>query len=320
MRAVVITTVNEPTAAVRAFAAMPDHRTFVVADRKTPVDWHVPGVRFLADNSGAPIAALLPHDHYCRKMLGYLAAIEEGATQIVDSDDDNLPGEAFGFPPMSGMFEALADDLSFVNIYHLFTDQHIWPRGLPLDQITRDDRELPTSPRAAEIGVWQGLADGDPDVDAIYRLSDNTACHFRTRDPVVLGTGTIAPFNSQNTAFSADTFPLLYLPVSVTFRFTDILRGLVAQPILWAAGMHLGFTSATVTQVRNPHDYLADFSLEIPMYRHVRTVIDVVSAVVSAAASIADNLVASYLALATAGIVDEGEQRVVEAWLDSVQG
>ena len=320
MRAVVITTVNEPTVAVRAFAAMPGYRAFVVADRKTPLDWHVPGVCFLPDNSQSQMAAFLPHDHYCRKMLGYLAAVEAGATQIIDSDDDNMPSKGFGFPAMSGTFDSLASDLGFVNIYSLFTDQRIWPRGLPLDLITRDDRELPTTARDAEVGIWQGLADGDPDVDAIYRLTDNSSCYFRTRDPVILCPGTVAPFNSQNTAFSAAAFPLLYLPVSVTFRFTDILRGLVAQPILWAAEMHLGFTSASVTQVRNPHDYLDDFALEIPMYQTVRRVIDVVSAAVTPAASIADNLVASYLALATAGIVGEDEQRVVQAWLHSLGG
>ena len=41
------------------------------------------------------------------------------------------------------------------------------------------------------------------------------------------------------------------IPAFVTFRFTDILRGYVAQPILQAAGYRLGFTEATVYQDRN---------------------------------------------------------------------
>ena len=40
----------------------------------------------------------------------------------------------------------------------------------------------------------------------------------------------------------------MYLPTFVTFRFTDILRSYVAQPIMWNAGYRLGFTNATVTQ------------------------------------------------------------------------
>ena len=39
----------------------------------------------------------------------------------------------------------------------------------------------------------------------------------------MLGSGTISPFNSQNTLFTRAVFPLLYLPTYVTFRFTDKL-------------------------------------------------------------------------------------------------
>ena len=60
---------------------------------------------------------------------------------------------------------------------------------------------------------------------------------------MVLGTGTMSPFNTQNTLIRKELFALLYLPTYVTFRFTDILRGLVAQPIMWAAGYALGFTA-----------------------------------------------------------------------------
>ena len=103
-----------------------------------------------------------------------------------------------------------------------------------------------------KIGIWQGLADLDPDVDAIYRLTSNKEVTFDKGDPIVLGKETWCPFNSQNTLFaSPQFFPLLYLPAFVTFRFTDILRGYVAQPILQAAGYRLGFTEATVYQDRN---------------------------------------------------------------------
>ena len=70
-------------------------------------------------------------------------------------------------------------------------------------------------------------------------------------------------------------FALLYLPAHVTFRFTDILRGLVAQPILWAAGYQLGFTRATVVQERNPHELLEDFESESPGYLRVEKIVDI---------------------------------------------
>ena len=38
-----------------------------------------------------------------------------------------------------------------------------------------------------------------------------------------------SPFNSQNTIWFKEIFPLLYLPVSCSMRATDIIRGLVAR-------------------------------------------------------------------------------------------
>jgi hypothetical protein len=176
-----------------------------------------------------------------------------------------------------------------------------------------------TEQKTVKVGVWQGLADGDPDVDAIYRLTDNRPCYFRERDPLVLGRGTFAPFNSQNTLFFQELFPLLYLPAHVTFRFTDILRGLVAQPIMWEAGYQLGFTSATVVQERNPHDYLKDFESEIPCYLLAQKVVDVVSASVRKSVGISDNLFNAYEALLKKDIVRAEELGVLTAWLEDIR-
>ena len=171
---------------------------------------------------------------------------------------------------MKAIFLASKNDLGWVNIYHHFSDQPIWPRGLPLRNIndSRDKLQWQKEKINQRIGIWQGLADEDPDVDAIYRLTSNTPCIFQKKEPVVLEKGTVCPFNSQNTAIQKELFPLLFLPSFVTFRFTDILRGIIAQPILWQHDYRLGFTEATVVQKRNEHDYFKDFESEVPMYLH----------------------------------------------------
>ncbi len=125
-------------------------------------------------------------------------------------------------------------------------------------------------------------------------LVDNTPCTFEKRAPIILEEGTICPFNSQNTAFRKEFFPLLYLPSFVTFRFTDILRGLVAQPILWKAGFNLGFTEATVFQERNAHNYLRDFESEIPMYLQTEKAVKITLECISENNSISANLLAAY--------------------------
>lgn len=322
--AIVVTTINSPTRAVRDFAKMPQHALVVVGDLKTPAAWQCDGATFLpVDAQSRSFGALssgLPFNHYGRKMIGYLHAIAQGATVIVDTDDDNLPKEGWHFPAFDGEFDTVQGGQGFVNAYALFTEQRIWPRGLPLDSILRAGRPAMAGRSRCRVGVWQGLADEDPDVDAIYRLVIGRPCTFDERDPVVLGPGTLSPWNSQNTAVRRELFPLLYLPVTVTFRFTDILRGLVAQPIMALAGYQLGFLPATVVQERNPHDFMADFESELPMYTNCRRVVELVEASVSASQSLPRNLEAAYEALAQRGIVAPHELTTLRAWLDELGG
>lgn len=319
---IVITSIFPPTPAVAAFARAPGHRLVVVGDRKTPADWACEGATFIPvahqDTAGYALAAGLPYNHYCRKMFGYLHAIEQGADVIVDSDDDNIPKAAWGFPAFDGVFDCLGDDLGFVNVYELYTEQKIWPRGLPLRCVNTKTLAGTKIRRApARVGIWQGLADGDPDVDAIYRLTTNAECVFRAAPPYVLGRGTITPCNSQNTAVRRELFALLYLPTFVTFRFTDILRGLVAQPILWRHGFRVGVLGATVVQERNAHDFMKDFESEVPMYLHAERIADIAGGAIREG-SVADNLFDAYAALHAAGIVQAKEMDVVGAWLTDV--
>jgi hypothetical protein len=324
MNCIVITTIFPPTRAVRDFARRAGWQLIVAGDRKTPADWQHENVRFLSattqEERGFKLSAALPWNHYCRKMTGYVEAFRLGAETIVDTDDDNIPNDNWSFPECDGAFETTPADLGFVNVYRAFTDMPIWPRGFPLERIQSPDAtKLSGESRQVKVGIWQGLADGDPDVDAIYRLTNNEPCYFAELPPIVLGRGTWCPFNSQNTLFVRELFPLLYLPAFVTFRFTDILRGLVAQPIAWAAGYHLGFTSATVVQERNPHDYLKDFESEIPCYMLAQKVANIVSATVQDKASVSDNLHATYSALRAEEIVKDEELRVLSAWLEDLR-
>ncbi len=319
---VVITTIHPPTTAVKAFSGMPTARVVVVGDRKTPADWSSPPAIYLGpDANVGPLAAALPWNHYSRKMLGYLHAIRLGADVIYDTDDDNVPKTTWAVPSFDGVYDCTPSDLGCVNLYASFTDQRIWPRGFPLSLIRDGAGAIPEAaltPQPVRVGVWQALADGEPDVDALYRLVDGRPCHFRSRAPIVLGTGSLCPFNTQSTAVRRELFPLLYLPSTVTFRFTDILRGLVAQPIMWAADYRLGFTEATVVQDRNPHNLLSDFADEVPMYLRGADVPDLVSRAIDTRASVAENLTRAYATLLEAGIVEAAEVPRLHAWLDEL--
>jgi len=324
MRHTVITSIYPPGKAVEGFASLEGNHVVIAGDHKTPSAWSHSNCSYLspADQEALDFKMIpkLPWNHYCRKMLGYLYAIREGAAAIFDTDDDNIPYEDYETLPSELNVDTTQPGLGFVNVYQWFTDAKIWPRGLPLESILapssafRDDSLLHQS---AKVGVWQGLADLDPDVDAIYRLTSNEPVTFRKASPVVLAEGTWCPFNSQNTLFlEPSLFPLLYLPAHVTFRFTDILRGYVAQPILQAAGFQLGFHQATVYQERNAHNLMQDFKDEIPFYLNAQRCMDIACRTVSGGKSVSDNLVSVYRDLYEEGIVPDDELSLLDAWLE----
>ena len=71
-------------------------------------------------------------------MLGYLYAMRSGAQVIFETDDDNIPFANWSFPSFTGHHYAVEENSGFVNVYKYFTDQKIWPRGLPLNKVNDD--------------------------------------------------------------------------------------------------------------------------------------------------------------------------------------
>ena len=321
-KSIIITSIFPSTKAVDSYSKFESLQTIVIGDKKSPDKYCNPDVTFLSvlkqSELKYAINKELPYNHYCRKNIGYIFAIQDGAEVIIDTDDDNIPYTDWSFPDFNGEFDQVNSNLGFVNIYSLFTEQNIWPRGLPLNKINSKLDEKQLQKKSCTVGIWQGLVDDDPDVDAIYRIINNTPCFFKKRPPIVLQQGTISPFNSQNSAFRKELFPLLYLPATVTFRFTDILRGYVAQPIMWLYNYTLGFTQAIVKQERNPHDYMKDFELEIPCYLQSESVIEIVSAKITSRFSVTENLYISYESLFKKEIIKKKELTLIEAWIKDI--
>lgn len=315
---IIITSIYEPTEAVVAFSKISDWQLVIVGDKKTPENWHLENVIYLSPEKQQKIASnfseAIPWNHYSRKMIGYIYAMKNGADIIADTDDDNIPKENWGENIEFSHEGVVAQNDDFMNIYKVFTKQKIWPRGYPLRKIL-NEKPVDFSNEFSNVGIWQQLADGDTDVDAIYRLTNNSEVTFDNKKTIALKEGTICPFNSQNTFFKKELFPLLYLPAFVTFRFTDILRGLVAQPILWNHGYRLGFSSPTVVQKRNEHDYLKDFESEIPMYINTEKANKILQASINKQGSIKENLANAYNELAKNKIVPDEECLLLSEWL-----
>lgn len=289
-----------------------------MADLKTPAFDAPAGLSLLSvqqqRESSEALASQLPWGHYARKNLGYLHAIRRGAEVIFDTDDDNAPLEPWMPRPTTGPVVSAVPGNPWVNVYAHFGAKQVWPRGYPLEAIGTCPPPATEPAQAETVVVWQGLVEGDPDVDAIFRLTRPDPVRFQAAFPLVLPAGSYCPFNSQNTWWSRLAFPYLYLPATVTFRFTDIVRGLVAQRCFWSHGWRLGFHGPTARQERNEHDLIADFRDELPCYLETARIVARLDAL-SLGPSPAENLRQCYGAMAGHGWVRPEELTVLETWL-----
>lgn len=60
----------------------------------------------------------------------------------------------------------------------------------------------------------------------------------------------------------------MLIPCSVSFRYCDILRGIITNVILKQTDNYMMYTSPNVIQVRNDHNLIDDFKSEFEMYIH----------------------------------------------------
>jgi hypothetical protein len=271
--------------------------------------------------TGFRTAQLLPTRNYARKNVGYLLALQAGARTILETDDDNLPGAGFWEEKPRRMRVPVLAQSGWANIYSYFARVPVWPRGLALEAIRRPLPEFQSLPDAeSDCPIQQGLTDEHPDVDAIYRLALAQPVTFRRDRRVALDRGCWCPFNSQNTMWHGEAFPLLYLPSYCSFRMTDIWRSLIAQRIGWENGWRLLFREADVSHERNEHDLMRDFQDEIPGYLSNAKIADALGALRLAPGveNLPANLMRCYEAVISLGVVDGREIRLVEAWLQDL--
>lgn len=322
--ALVVTSISGPNSVLLSLAegALQHDWDFIVAgDTKSPPTFQLEGCRFLSveaqQNSGHSLGQICPTSSYSRKNIGYLEAVASGAEVIVETDDDNFPRESFWLPRERQVACRKVDAPGWVNVYAYFSESFIYPRGLPLDY-ARNTPPKTGSLMTTDCPLQQGLADANPDVDAIYRMLFPLPFDFSPDvEPVALGNGAWCPFNSQNTTFFEEIYPLLYLPAHCSFRMTDIWRSFVAQRVLHELGLPVLFHGATVWQERNEHSLHKDFCDEIPGYQHNHAIREALVALdlADCADNISTMMERCYQVLIRRGWVGEGEEVLLAAWL-----
>jgi hypothetical protein len=323
--AVVVTSISAPNRSLRALAegVQAHGYTFLVmGDTKSPAEFQLDGCDFYdverQRGTGLRYAELCPTRSYTRKNIGYLLAIRSGAPLIVETDDDNIPRPEFWGERRLTVEAPTLDSGGWVNVYSYFCDVTMWPRGLPLDAVHEQHPAFDSlAVTRSECPIQQGLADGDPDVDAVYRLLLPLPQNFRRDRRLVLSARSWCPFNSQNTTWWPQAYPLLYLPAHCSFRMTDIWRSFVAQRIAWENNWSILFHEPTVWQDRNDHYLMRDFADEVPGYLHNREMGAALATLElkPGIEHLGHNLRVCYETLVRRGWVGEAELPLLDAWL-----
>ena len=98
----VVTSIAGPNDVLRQLAKGSienDYKFIVIGDQASPVDFQLDGCDFYGLDkqlqTDFKFAKLCPTKHYARKNIGYLLAMADNASVIIETDDDNIPYEEF---------------------------------------------------------------------------------------------------------------------------------------------------------------------------------------------------------------------------------
>jgi len=287
-KAIVITTIHKLNEFIEFYSKVDGWDLIIVADVKTDPLWYKDtNCVFLSLEEQKRISPklydLIPFNSYTRKMFGYVYCLQEKYDIIYDTDDDNINTELLSNKQDQSLIGYSNNKL--INAYSFYTDiiydtkNVLYPRGFPIQYANNLYDVVDTKNKQFDVAIIQGLVNGDPDIDAKCRIPlDNCNFNFtkNLNTNLLLGRGNYCPFNSQNTFWlDSSMFYNLYLPTTVNFRYTDILRGYVSLHQLHKNDKYLKFTPPTALQKRNSHNLHKDLLDEIEMYDSVLNVVDI---------------------------------------------
>jgi hypothetical protein len=266
-----------------------------------------------------------------QKNIGYLVAIFCGAKIIYELDANSFVWDSeITFNPSvqtANEVHWLAFHRTrspFINIYGIFGQPQIWPRGIPVNELQNISEDGWSSLRhndneTINAYIQQKLFDFDPDVNAITLLTrPGTAKRTifeHDRGPIALEPFTFSPYNSQNTVHHQAAFWGLYLPVTVNPHVADIWRSFWVQRLLWDIGGHLVFITSTVRRYESLRATVKDMENEQILHNNAGKFVRFLNSWMSTATSLSERIQELTDALIKAQLLDKLESTVMHAWL-----
>lgn len=278
---IITTTINPPTPATLKFAEIAKLRdwTFVViGDTKTPHESYYElsqnneHVLYLDPSSQEKLylelSNIIGWKTIQRRNIGFKYAYDMGADVVATVDDDNIPYADWGtdlyigkevevdyWEPENDVFDPLA-----VTNY-----DNLWHRGYPIEYLQTKNRVNYLGKKKVVPLVQADLWDGDPDIDAMCRLTLKPVCKFDVKAPYA--SNKISPFNSQNTFLHRDVLKC-YAVWPFVGRMDDIWGGYYAQSKIGTD--RVIYNRASVYQDRNVQDLVTNLENETIGYRNTK--------------------------------------------------
>jgi hypothetical protein len=270
---IVTTTINEPTEATLKFASMSDWTLIVVGDTKTPHDSYraLKNIIYLApedqEKISKPLSDAIGWRSIRRRNLGLLHAYRLGAEVVATVDDDNIPYESWGRDIYVGKnveVELYDTSLPVFDPIYATNCQDLWHRGFPVQLVPFRDKIF-VGKRIVKCLIQADFWDGDPDIDAICRITKNPEVKFRKFTP--FASTKISPFNSQNTFLHRSVLPW-YMMIPHVGRMDDIWGAYYLQKNIKRDDPYIIYCKPSVYQMRNEHDLTKDLEEEMLGYKY----------------------------------------------------
>lgn len=339
----VITSVNDPTVVVKQLAETSEKLCLVVvADKKSPTKYEVSRNHLVyltvedQEKLAYNIMKLVPWNHFARKNIGFLYAIQHGAKKIFDVDDDNELISTKNI--IKQVFDHTKKDYDYIetkqyvtNPYMIYLNQKgefIWPRGYPLeaiktehDYVFKPENVTLKNNHVVNLGVIQYLQNVNPDLDAIYRITHPIPAKFddSITQCFILAKDSFAPWNAQSTLFNYNAFWGLLLPMTVHGRVSDIWRSYFTQRLLWEKSSNIAFCPSLVNHIRNQHRLIKDFDAELPLYTQAESLVKYLQQWKPVSKDIPSMLEELYIDMYERGILELKDVEFIQLWIQDLQ-
>jgi hypothetical protein len=214
-----------------------------------------------------------------RRNIGILEAIKSGCDILISIDDDNFPiNERWLYDFVNhGNNDSLIIDnnSSWIDVPYYMTG--IPSRGFPILPKASKDRftvlKEDSKAKTRKIVCHQGFISGEPDRNALHRYCypemSASINAFPNHNLVISNKWCV--FNTQNTLFTKDLIPLLFLfPMKkflgngyIVDRYDDIFMSYIINKISHRFDWSISFGPPVLNQRRNDHDTCSEVFTEI---------------------------------------------------------